>query len=314
MNNSSTSQLDLAVSKNTTQDEKASAITFLIGVDGGGTGTRVVLADRNGIELARGVGGPSGLVHGRQNAWNTILSAMKDAFKLAGLDLPALSSLAIGCGLAGVNNVQWAEEFISLNPGFATLVAETDAYTTLVGAHAGQPGVVIALGTGSVGEVLQADGQRREVGGWGFPVSDEASGAWLGMQAVNHLQRTLDGRATVNPFSVAVLAHCGGDKNAVFDWLASANQTRYAELSPLVIRFSTEVEVARNIMLAAGREVQAMATALDSSGQLPIALCGGLASPLSYYLPTELQQRIQKPQGDSASGALILIQHHLRNK
>ena len=295
MNNSSTRELDFVASKTIARNEKASAISYLLGVDGGGTGTRVVLSDRGGVELARGAGGPSGLVHGRQNAWNSILAAIRQAFEHAGLKTPELSTMAIGCGLAGINNVQWAAEFVELNPGFAALTAETDAYTTLLGAHVGQPGVVI-----------------REVGGWGFPVSDEASGAWLGLHAVNHLQRTLDGRALDNPFSTAVLAHCGGDKNAVFAWLANANQTRYAELAPVVIRFAAEVDVAREIMLAAGREVQEMAMALDASGQLPIALCGGLAAAISHYLPSQLQQRVQKPQSDSASGALILIQHHLQ--
>jgi len=312
MNNLHTPQATSDISNRTMDRENARKVSYLIGVDGGGTGTRVVLADRSGTELARGIGGPSGLVHGRQKAWDSIQVAIRQAFDHANLPMPALSDLAIGCGLAGVNNVQWAAEFIALNPGFSLMQAETDAYTTLLGAHLGQPGVVIALGTGSVGEVLQANGQRREVGGWGFPASDEASGAWLGLHAVNHLQRTLDGRANANPFSVAVLSHCGGDKDAVFNWLANANQTRYAELAPIVIRFAPEVEVARDIMLAAGREVEAMAHALDVSGKLPIALCGGLAAVMTHYLPSDLQQRAQKPQGDSASGALILIQHHLQ--
>jgi glucosamine kinase len=135
----------------------------------------------------------------------------------------------------------------------------------------------------------------------------------LGLRAVNHLQRVLDGRAAANAFATAVLAHCGGDKNAVFAWLAQANQTRYAELAPLVIRFATEVEVARHIMLDAGKEVEAMAQALDPSGLLPIALCGGLAAPVGAYLPESLRGRVQLPKADSAAGALILIQQHLQD-
>ena len=71
---------------------------------------------------------------------------------------------------------------------------ESDALTTLLGAHAGQPGVIVAIGTGSVGEVLHADGSRHEVGGWGFPSGDEAGGAWIGMRAINHAQQVVDGR------------------------------------------------------------------------------------------------------------------------
>ncbi|MGV7246188.1 BadF/BadG/BcrA/BcrD ATPase family protein, partial [Caballeronia sp. M23-90] len=43
--------------------------SYLIGVDGGGSGTRVVLADANGVELARASGGPSGLGLGVERAW-----------------------------------------------------------------------------------------------------------------------------------------------------------------------------------------------------------------------------------------------------
>jgi glucosamine kinase len=294
------------------QSSAKPACSYFIGADGGGTGTRVVLADASGKELGRGSAGPSGLAHGRDKAWQSILLATRQAFAAANLDVPALTDIAVGCGLAGVHNIHWAREFVALNPGFGAVCAETDAYTTLLGALDGKPGSIIALGTGSVGEVLLPDGQRREVGGWGFPVSDEASGAWLGMRAVNHLQRVLDGRAASNPFASAVLTHCGGDKDAVFAWLAQANQTRYAELAPLVIRFAPGVEVARAIMLDAGKEVAIMAQALDPESALPIALCGGLAAPVANYLPADLKARIQMPKADSAVGALILIQQHLQ--
>ncbi|MFZ6760990.1 BadF/BadG/BcrA/BcrD ATPase family protein [Undibacterium sp. Ji50W] len=290
------------------------ACTYFVGADGGGTGTRVVLADAAGQELGRGSAGPSGLALGRDKAWQSILQATQQAFAVAGLAMPPLQDIAVGCGLAGVHNIHWTKEFVALNPGFGAVCAETDAYTTLLGALGGKPGAIIALGTGSVGEVLLANGQRREVGGWGFPVSDEAGGAWLGMRAVNHLQRVLDGRAAANPFASAVLTHCGGDKDAVFAWLAQANQTRYAELAPLVIRFAAEVEVARTVMQDAGKEVAIMAQALDPSAELPIALCGGLADAVAAYLPTELAGRVQKPQADSAAGAMILIQQHLQYK
>lgn len=314
MNKQAENLSETDLSKTAGQSSITHACIYYIGADGGGTGTRVVLSDVNGKELGRGSAGPSGLAHGRDKAWQAILQATRQAFTEANLDMPALADIAVGCGLAGVHNILWAREFVALNPGFGAVCAETDAYTTLLGALNGKPGAIIALGTGSVGEVLQPNGQRREVGGWGFPVSDEASGAWLGMRAVNHLQRVLDGRAASNPFASAVLTHCGGDKDAVFAWLAQANQTRYAELAPLVIRFAPEVEVAREIMLAAGKEVAIMARALDPENKLPIALCGGLAAPVAVYLPAELKERIQMPKADSAAGALILIQQHLQAK
>ncbi len=283
---------------------------YLIGVDGGGTGTRVILAAVDGAVLGRGSAGPSGLMHGAEPAWLAILAAIKLAFSSADLSAPVLSEIALGCGLAGVNNKQWAEDFTAKDPGFAQLVLETDAGTTLLGAHQGKPGVIIALGTGSVGEVMLADGSRREVGGWGFPSSDEASGAWLGLRAINHVQHVLDGRSAGDDFSFALIDHCGGSRDAVFNWLASANQTKYAQLAPFVIEYAASVAKANEIMLAAGIEVEKMAQALDRTGALPIALCGGLADPTLLYLPQNLAKRVSKPEGDSASGALILIKNH----
>ena len=151
------------------QSIQQTQIQYLIGVDGGGTGTRIVLTDSNGIELARGSAGPSGLMHGATAAWQAILAAIEQAFTTSGIVAPDFQQMAIGCGLAGVNNKLWAAEFVAANPGFGLLIAETDAGTTLLGAHQGKPGAIIALGTGSVGEVMMADGSRLEVGGWGFP-------------------------------------------------------------------------------------------------------------------------------------------------
>jgi glucosamine kinase len=287
-------------------------IQYLIGVDGGGTGTRTLLSDAAGVELGRGSAGPSGLAHGAERAWTSILAAVHQAFLDANIAMPALTEIAIGCGLAGINNKQWAADFTAKNPGFAALAIETDAGTTLLGAHKGAPGVIIALGTGSVGEVMLADGSRREVGGWGFPSSDEASGAWLGLRAINHVQHVLDGRSESDAFAAALIAYCAAD--AVFNWLGKANQTKFAQLAPLVIEYAGKEPKASEIMLAAGLEVAKMAQALDPSGQMPIALCGGLAEPMVAYLPPNLRARVIRPQADSATGALILIRNQFFNR
>lgn len=279
---------------------------YLVGVDGGGSGTRAVLCDGAGNVLGRGAAGPSALGQGIAPAWLAVQAACRAAFAAAGLEFPALAQIALGCGLSGVHNQSWADAFARSNPGFARLALATDAYTTLLGAHGGAPGVVIALGTGSVGEALLADGRRIEAGGWGFPSGDEASGAWIGLQAINHLQKVQDGRSPRSSLARALLAHCGGTRAAVFDWLAQANQTRYAELAPLVLEHAATAPAAL-ILQQAGAEVAALAHALDAGASLPLALCGGLAEALRPYLPPGLRERAGRPQADAAAGALILL-------
>ena len=287
-------------------------IEFLIGVDGGGSGTRVRLARADGTQLAEGSAGPSGLLHGIKNAWAAVEDAMAQAFAAAGIQQPPRENIAIGLGLAGVHNREWAANFVTANPGYAAVALETDAFTTVLGAHEGRAGAIIALGTGSVGEILNADGTRHEVGGWGFPAGDEASGAWIGLKAVNHIQQVIDGRVPGSDFAGAVIEACGGNRNAIQVWLANATQTAYAQLTRIVLLHADTNETARGFLLEAGQQVALIADALDPSRTLPIALCGGLGEPMRPYLPAELLQRIVAPKGDSAAGGLRLIQQHLK--
>lgn len=289
-------------------------IEYLIGVDGGGTGTRVRLARADGSSLAQAASGPSGLAHGIASAWTSIMDAVDKAFADAALARPALADIGIGLGLAGVHNKAWAAQFVDADPGFGALRLETDGFTTLMGAHGGKPGAIVAIGTGSVGQAMLADGTQREVSGWGFPAGDEASGGWLGLRAMNHIEKVLDGRLPGSAFAMAVIAACGGERDAIQVWLGKATQTSYAQLAPIVIAHADTDDSARGFLVEAGREVALIARALDQSGTLPLALCGGLGAPLRAYLPPDILARSVAPQGDAASGALRMIDLHLKGQ
>jgi glucosamine kinase len=293
-------------------------IEYHIGVDGGGTGTRVRLARADGTELAQAVSGPSGLALGIEAAWAAVRGAVDAAFRAAGLAPADPARCAIGLGLAGVHNRLWAQAFVAADPGFGALRLDTDGHTTLIGAHAGAPGTIVAIGTGSVGQALLPDGTQREVGGWGFPSGDEASGGWIGLQAMNHIQKVIDGRLASTPFAAALIEACGASginpgsaRDAVQTWLGHATQTRFASLAPLVVAHAASDPVARRILERAGEEIALIAHALDPSATLPLALCGGLGAPLREFLPPALLDRCVAPAGDAASGALRMIATHL---
>ena len=287
-------------------------IEYLIGVDGGGTGTRVRLARADGTEVAQGAGGPSGLSLGIAQAWQSIEGAIDQAFAALSSDRAARANIAIGLGLAGVHNPQWAAQFVAANPGYATLRLENDAVTTLLGAHQGNPGTIVAIGTGSVGQALLPDGTQREVGGWGFPSGDEASGGWIGLRAINHVQQVVDGRQPGSAFAQELIDACGGHRNAIQVWIGSATQTTYATLAPVVVRHAATDATANAILADAALEVASIARALDPSQTLPLALCGGLGAALRAYLPAALLARSVAPCGDAASGALRMIASHLK--
>jgi len=282
---------------------------FLIGVDGGGTGTRIVLADAHGRELAQAASGPSGLGLGVERAWQAIAAGCADAFAQAGAALD-WSRCVLGCGLAGVNNRDWLAAFLAQAPALAGLAVESDAYTTLLGAHGSAYGVIVALGTGSVAAAADRDdGEFRTVSGYGFPSGDEASGAWLGVRAIVHAQHALDGRGPNDDLAQALLAHVGAhDRDELVVWLCEANQTAYASLARIVIAHPAHPFAAR-LLGEAGLQIGKMIAALDPSGALPIALCGGLGAPLREYVPQIYQARLREPLSDSAHGGLQLAQH-----
>lgn len=287
------------------------SVRFHLGIDGGGSGTRVRLCTPDGRPLGQGEAGPSSLSHGVADAWQQILRAVDQAFAQAGLAPAPRADCALGAGLAGANDPAQAAAFHAAQPGFAACVLDTDSFTALLGAHAGRPGLVLIAGTGSAAEVWQPDGRRRLAGGWGFPVGDEGSGAWLGLQAMRLAQQALDGRAPRGPLAEAVRAQAGRDAEALLAWCRGARQTDYARLAPLVFAHEADDPRAAALLAAAVDELAALARALDPAGTLPVACSGSIARRLQPRLADRLGTRLAEPAGDAADGALQLLRRAL---
>lgn len=217
----------------------------------------------------------------------------------------------MGAGLSGVNHRPWANEFLAQNPGFEHVALESDAYTMLLGAHAGQPGTVVTAGTGSVGEVLHADGSRNQVSGWGFPAGDEGSGAWLGLRAMAIAQQAQDHRKPGGALARHILAECGDSRERLLAWCAEAGQFEYGQLAQHVFDAAAADPAADDLLNQAANALLATALALDPTEALPLALCGSIGQRLEPRLPSRVRARCTQPQFDATHGALLLIKTHL---
>lgn len=286
---------------------------FIAGVDGGGSGTRVLLHALGGATLGRGQAGPSALTQGVAQAWRHIVQALDAAFRDAGIARTINAEIALGLGLAGVESDANRQAFLAADPGFARCVLFGDAQTTLHGAFGLHPGIVIAAGTGSVGLARWRDGSLHHVGGWGFPAGDEGGGAWLGMHAVQVAQRALDGRAAAGPLAHAVWQVTGGSESSLLRWWEAAGQHAYAQLAPLVFDSAQRGDsTALALLDAAAAELAALAQALSAAAPpaeepLPVVLTGGIGLRLRARWPAALRARLVEAQGDSADGALALL-------
>lgn len=290
----------------------------LIGVDGGGTGTRVRLCNAAGRTLGEGHAGPSALGQGAAGAWQQITLAVETAMlaaRLGGQTLvpPELTPgfrmrTAIGLGLSGAENPAWVREFLALAPDWAALRLLSDGETALLGAHAGHPGALVSVGTGCVGTAHHPDGQRTVIGGWGWQLGDEAGGAWLGRGAMRHTQHAIDGRERSGPLAHAVSQRCGTHRHALLDWCASAGQVQFAELAPLVFELEASDPAAAQLIGLALWEVARLIAVLDPGGELPLVMAGTIGRRLQGRLPLGVQARCVDALGDACDGALLLLQ------
>src|SRR5574338_222877 len=202
---------------------------FYLGVDGGGSSCRARLETADGQVLGVGLAGPASMRLGFETVRAAIMSATLQAFAQAALPEAALASTYAGVGLAGTGQSDARQTLESWRHPFAGAWFEGDGYLALLGAFGGEDGGIVIVGTGSIG-LCYLDKVVR-IGGYGFPVSDEGSGADLGLNAIRHALRTLDGRAEPSGFSKDVLAHFSNDHVAVIDWLENAKAGDYAQLA-----------------------------------------------------------------------------------
>jgi glucosamine kinase len=227
------------------------------------------------------------------------------------LDTDHFDNAHFGLGLAGANNNTLKRLFMKKAPAAASVRITSDAFIAMLGAHGGKPGGVVSVGTGSVGYSIGKDGNTWQSGGWGYPVDDKGSGAWIGAEAVSVSLKALDGRVREPvgdlEFYRNVLAQVGDTRDHILDWLQDAGPTAMATLAPNVIQAAGQGhEMAIDILARAGREIDLLAVGLDPTRHIPMAIVGGLAEPLRKYLPPALTNWIRPADADALGGAHML--------
>jgi len=287
-------------------------VDYLIGIDGGGSGTRAIVQRVHGERVGTGSAGPSALGQGIPQAWENIQAAVREAFEGAGLPVPPWKRCALAAGLSGVSHAPWREAFLAADPGLARLDAETDSFTMLLGAHGGHPGAIVIAGTGSIAEALRADGSRATVGGWGFRVDDEGSGGWLGLQAVRHGLAAFDGRANASPLARRVWMHCGDERETLQEWCQQSGQFEFAQLARAVFECEAGDPVAARMLQDATHALEELALAIDPRGRLPLVLAGSIGERLAPRMRPALRSRLVTAREGAAEGALTLARRLLQ--
>lgn len=283
-------------------------IRYYAAIDGGGTSCRIRLVTHDGQHVADARGGPANLRLGIDAAWRQILSLIWEVFPGDVHSAPDLSQIALGVGLAGITCARDADALIAANPGFAYVRASSDIHIACLGAFGGGDGGIVIAGTGSSAYVLH-DGLGRQVGGWGFAICDEGSGASLGRDTIRQTLRAYDGLIDSTPLTREVMAMYDNDPVNLVDWSDTARPKDYGKFAPICLRHAEAGdELAKRLVEQSCLALETYILRLHALGAPKVCLFGGLADIIAPALSERVQPYISTPQADALQGALALAQ------
>ncbi|HKG95235.1 MAG TPA: BadF/BadG/BcrA/BcrD ATPase family protein, partial [Gemmatimonadaceae bacterium] len=194
---------------------------IVVGVDGGGSKTKVVVADARGKEIgsAEGPGSavrPGGAEHSAAVISEAVRSALADARRAD------VRPRVLCVGVAGVGDEPQRQALVAaLEPLSLAdeLVVVPDATVALDDAFGEGAGVLLIAGTGSVAFGRGPAGQFARCGGWGPVFGDEGSGSWIGRRALGIVAASADGREPATALAGAVLtAAQANDPRELIAW------------------------------------------------------------------------------------------------
>lgn len=299
-------------------------MTWVIGVDSGGSGLRVALADTADPDRAGSMSsgepvrtGSSGIQ--AAHLLDQLLPMAGELIDRAGG--AEVSAVAIGAaGMATLGDELRAELPAALDSslGVRRLALAADAVTAYAGALGQRPGAVVAAGTGMI--ALGTDLARwRRADGWGHLLGDCGGGAWIGRAGLEAAMRSHDGRrggsAPLLERLEAVFGPATGLPGQLYP--RTDRPAVLASFAPEVARCAAGDPVSAAILREAAQQIVDAAAAVcppGVAGPCEVALTGGLfrmGDPLLVPIGEELAGRLPHVRavpagGDPLAGAVLI--------
>ncbi|WP_196259394.1 BadF/BadG/BcrA/BcrD ATPase family protein [Pelagibacterium limicola] len=285
---------------------------YYLGVDGGGTNCRVRLADADLNPIAEVTNGRSNLqLENGEPAYRSITEGTREVFAMAGVEFAETANTHACFGMAGGRLPSARDAFAAREWPFAKVTIYDDIDIARAGAHEGQDGAVIIVGTGSAGMALVA-GKRYQVGGWGFHIGDQMSGAILGRELVRYAVEATDGLIEGSPLTDAVIEKLGGSLDAVMAWSFEKRQPAdYGALMPMFIEaYDKGDPVAQKLMEIELRYIDRYVAYFKKCGANSLAVVGGFGQRLLPLLEARYGDYVCLPRTEPLNGALILARQN----
>ena len=283
---------------------------IVIGVDGGGSKTRVMVGTAEGEVLVT-LDGPKSAVTPGQAAHSADVIGDLVTRALAEIAQPgAILPKVLYCGVAGAGR---DEERKALHAALDAkelaeeVVIDSDGLIAMYDALEDRAGILLVVGTGSIAYGRSPAGEVVRCGGWGPVFGDEGSGGWIGRRALGIVAASSDGREppTALLFPILAATQCE-DVQDLIPWAAAANAREFASLVPVVFSTAGAGDPRANALLTLAAEelvlhVRALSRQLftDERAGVTVAFSGGLmerGSPLRKRLEQRLKSAVPGAQ------------------
>lgn len=296
-------------------------MNLYIGIDGGGSKTRTLLADESGRVLADLITAGSNINH---HGWTRTQEILSELFaELRGHVPDGTRVAAMFLGMAGIDRPEERERmraWVQSEWPHASVGVENDAVTALAAGTGRREGIVLIAGTGSIAFGSDKRGEQARVGGWGYLIGDEGSGYNIGWKALTSVMRAHDGRSDKSLLGEKILTRFGVESaEGLIPIVYAPTFTRdqMAGLARLVFEAKREgCHTAFSILDRSSFDlselVHVLLDKLDFSEEKPsVALTGGMfhpGSPLIDMVRIRLDERAQVIVSDKppVAGALLL--------
>lgn len=253
-----------------------------LGIDSGGTKTRCALGDETKL-LATSVSGGSNVIRqGSAEAKHALQTAVREACATANISPEQITHICIGAAGAARPAIAATITSILAELAPATVTVVGDMVIALEAAFESHPGVIVIAGTGSVAYGRDAAGKTTRAGGWGFAISDEGSGHWIGRRAVAAILRARD-EARATTLTDAIFQTW--NLKSFDELIQRANlhvAPEFPRLVPVVMRTAADGDaVAKALLAQAATELAALATIVirrltPQAPHTPVAMTGSV--------------------------------------
>ncbi len=231
-----------------------------LGVDGGGTKTKVIVINEEKEVLYEGIGGPSSIdtvsieqtISSINEALNTFSKTNKQSFKSVFLGLGGIATQK------DIDLVEKAAKAIFFVDESTKITARNDTLNALASGNHYDDGIVLICGTG-MNCYGNKDGITHKSGGWGYKSGDQGSGYYLGIEAIKYMIKGYDGRIEKSPFLETIFNELKvEDIINIPHILDQLNRTQIASLAPIVREFATKGDTYALDILARGAKELAL--------------------------------------------------------